>query len=544
MKLTKSRPIHYKKIVQNSKTKLNSLNEKSNTLQTNRTPLSFISRNSKLRNKTEFDKDSLNPIKISIKADINQSNVNETLKRIKTYSNTISTSRKKLAHFKEKTNKDSTIFVMKNINYNKIYNINLNNRKKKSLDYTSLLNFTYNKPKTTSAFNIYKYFDKSTLQQTSFNRSFNNSFKNSCNNSYSKTNRLSQNNSFHYINTNFLSQNDNKKINLSNSKKKSKIQHIFIDFGHNNKRLCKYNSNNMIYNKNKCKINKSPTSFYKKTARKNNFEDTESFSKKSLSFYAINSNFILNLNDLIIFENKLNNIVSVLTVINSIKENNIINADDECKDFLIFYFESNLKGKFITIFNITNKIIVQSSINILLFCIILCYFFSINHLVDDNIAKIFTDILSLVKNNFLLYIKQLLIKQKNEKIFKVFRNSLIKNKIDKLNNEKEIVDKIFSNCQNLMGNGLQKIVSSYKKKNNLYSKEFVKVYNNISLIPENDFEEYFYKKLIYESENEFIFHINENNREIIELNKTNFNTNKKNLYNLKKSITYTSSLKK
>ena len=551
MKLSKSKLTHYKKVIQNSKIKSTQpLNESANTQQLKKLPMNFISRNTNIQNKTESNNDILEPPKIHIKVNTNPTKINETINYINTFPNTIITnSSKKAKNFKEKTKTDSTIFVMKNFNYNKIYNININNKKRKSLASSGLLKFTYNKPKTTSAFNIYKSFDKSSIFDTTFNRSYNNSFNNfNKKNSYNNSEYLTKNNSFKNINSKLLSKSGNKKNNLMNLKKKSKIENVYIDFknNNNNKKLIKNNSNNIIYNKSKCKINYSPGIFCRKIMKKIDVHEKKDSIKKYQSFYAINSNFNININDLIIFENKLNNIVSVLTVINSIKENNIINANDECKDFLIFYFENNLKGKFVSFFNLSNKIIVQSSINMLLFCIILCYYFSINHLVDNILAKIFNEILSVIKINFLLYIQQLLIKQKNENITKIFSYSLSKNKIDKLKEEKEIVNKIFSNCQNLMVDGLQKIISSYKKKNNSYSKEFVKIYNNISLIPENDFEDYFYKKLIYGNENEFIFHINEKNREMVKLSRTKFdyNKNKKKLNTQKKSGLCTSSLNK
>ena len=504
-----------------------------------------------------------NPIKVQIKS----SNKNDHIENISPYhiknftKNCFSLHKKIPDTIQKKHSKTpSSIFIMKNCNYNKIYNINIKDTITRKMSHnrnlveSSLLNYTYNKPKTTSVFTNYKNFDKPKYikrNKESGIANYSNYLKNKdysnnlTNINIDSPGRIEKNiyinnctepnfDSLNYINQLGNSYQDNFfPLKTNTKRKKNAIENIYIEFNNtntnNNTNNNNYN-NNINYN-NSINNNEISDDIFPKNSRNHSVDKKDSEKifcsslpsisqdvrkirqyfvkfgmKKSPSDYILHSesrdkydknDLGININDLILFENKISNILSVLNVINTFREHSFINATEECKEFLIFYFESSLKGKFILLFNIDNQMIIESSVNLFLFCIILCYHLSNNNLLDNNILSYLNDMLNLIKINFLLYIKQLLLTNNNEKVNKVFLNNLIKYKIFKLNTEDEVVKKIFCNCRNIMTNDLNKIITFYKKNNSMYLNDFIKLFNNISLTSEKDLQTYFYKKLLY-----------------------------------------------
>ena len=468
---------------------------------------STTNKNNKCSSYLGFQK-KINPVKIN-------NNINNPLKDIKRSRN-----------YNSCENMEPPIFIMKNCNYNKVYNININENnnkknneninvneektkinKQKLLD-ANLINYTYNKPKTSSIFGNYQNFAKK-INNNDLNKSPD-SYNSNSNNFRKKTqfNSLSFNNKKTNNNNRLLNQNT--------------IESIYIDFGSEKKSNPK-NENKLLYESpDKIKpslINQKTQSSIScsfKQKIKNKFRFSVGSKRNDTNNMRINTenyiffdtdlenddkNLEININDLILFEGKINNILSVLSVMDTFRNGNIINITEECKEFLVFYFESSLKGKFTQFFDSANKIIVESSINLYLFCIILCYHLSDINFVKSNVLIFLKEIFNLIKINFLLYVKQLLFKTNNEKINKIFSNTLMKNKLFELTSEEQIIKMIFDNCRAIMTNNLNKIITIYRKTNaNYFTNDFIKIFNNISITSEKDLENYFYKKLLYNTE--------------------------------------------
>ena len=85
-------------------------------------------------------------------------------------------------------------------------------------------------------------------------------------------------------------------------------------------------------------------------------------------------NVEIKLDDLILFEEKLNDIYIALKTKNVYEGG----ASEECSEFISFYFHSSLKNNFTYFFNGMNKVIIKSAINLILYTIIISYHLSLN----------------------------------------------------------------------------------------------------------------------------------------------------------------------
>ena len=141
-----------------------------------------------------------------------------------------------------------------------------------------------------------------------------------------------------------------------------------------------------------------------------------------------NENIEIKFDELILYEEKLND---VFIAINSFNNFENCSMDNECSDFFQFYSNSSLKNKLLNFFSEDNYIIVQSSINLQLFIIMLIYKLSFyNKIMADSITLLI-DIFSRLKINFYLLIKQILIYYNK---IKFFENEKNKNKMNILLN--------------------------------------------------------------------------------------------------------------
>ena len=96
-------------------------------------------------------------------------------------------------------------------------------------------------------------------------------------------------------------------------------------------------------------------------------------SKKSLDRPKLKDKIIIKFEDLLTFEEKLNDIITALLNKENLNEGG---ASNECSEFMTFYFHSSLFGIFINFFNTKNKIIIFSFISSNLF--IISFILSIN----------------------------------------------------------------------------------------------------------------------------------------------------------------------
>ena len=505
----------------------------------------------------------------------------------------------------------STSVIIKNFNYNNVYNINidnenienkkfnkdnnktitkkdnninldLNNTDNDNLSKYSFKNkmsrkFTYNKPKTSSTMNatctlskrnkskdtslisennkkednnktiykndtvysrfvtegntlkngrnninlpIYGLISKAANNQNNINN--NNNEKQNLNKSSSNFNRTIKKSSIqdyniavktinNNLNNNTFSNHFNNKINNYNSYSKIDFNKTGINNFYNTSNLSlnnTYNNRNII---NSPKLNHrfNNKTLYINTYNNNKDNNNNNFEKKDFSF---------NLNDLFIFEDRINDIVSAFNKTNNIYD---IEASNECNEFINFYSKSSLKGIFPTFFKDNNKLIIESSINLSLFFLSIIYNLSTNNFLFNDIISTINNILSYLKINFALYIKKIQlyygkdIISKNYIYFQPFNNFLIKQNIKDIDGEDDITYKIYQNCRS-MTNEIKIIMKYYQKIDTNYYNYFIKIFNNISIQKENDLLNYFFASTCIKMNNSF---------NLITVNKTNTNIN-------------------
>ena len=278
--------------------------------------------------------------------------------------------------------------------------------------------------------------------------------------------------------------------------------------------------------------------------------DIDSYNLKNNKYYKNGNNMNMNTNnifannylidikleDLIIFEERLNDIIIAINQGNSNNKNNNkydIGASNECYEFFSFYFHSSLKYKFPLFFHEPNKIIIQSAINLKLFIIMITYHLSMN---PPMIIKLLDDlklIYSLLKQNLYLFIKKLNIFYgeafilQNEIYFKTFNYILSKNGLNNLN-ENEIKEILNQNCCNIVKN-ISNVLEYYKAIGNPFYLDFFEIFNILSRITEKDINNYFCTYLLglKKPKNAFIANNNNYNHNL----KYNINNIKINKFN-------------
>ena len=238
-----------------------------------------------------------------------------------------------------------------------------------------------------------------------------------------------------------------------------------------------------------------------------------------------NENIEIKLDELILYEEKLND---VFIAINSFNNMENVSMDNECSDFFQFYSNSSLKNKLFNFFSEDNYIIIQSSINLQLFIIMLIYKFSFyNQIMADSITSLI-DIFSKLKINLYLLIKQILIyynkikyfeNEKNKNNMNILLNILKNSELYSINIlEDEIILNINDNCTSI-SNNVHNLLNLFSLKNNMdtISDELTSIFNQLSIINEDDIIIYFYKYIYIEDDN---------------INKQKHKSNKKKAYNI------------
>ena len=270
-------------------------------------------------------------------------------------------------------------------------------------------------------------------------------------------------------------------------KKKQRIYETktFCNYNNKNSNYAKYtNSDNLSVNSFNCnsniKLNKDNISI-------NSFEDNKN------SKY--NNMFEIKLDDLIIYDEKLNDILVALNG----KKNYEIDASNECAEFFVFYFHSSLQKRFSSFFNAKNKIIIDSANNLTLLAIIITYHLSITQDILKDVINMIINIFTLLKMNLYLTVKKIQIfygdtfTEKNSFYFKTFEYYLKKQNLMNIK-EEDILIKISHNCR-LITNDIKKILKLYQLAKNSYHSDFIVIFNNISILSEKDINDYFYNKL-------------------------------------------------
>ena len=243
--------------------------------------------------------------------------------------------------------------------------------------------------------------------------------------------------------------------------------------------------------------------------------------------------------ELILYEERLNDIYIAINSFNKMEGGGMNN---ECLAFFKFYLNSTLNNKLSLFFSEDNNIIIQSSINLQLFIIMLIFHLSFYSSILSESIILLIDIFTKLKHNFYLLIKQILTYYNNINFFELNENkiyfniiiNLLKNtNIYNINNlsEDEIIIKINNNCTNISNNihNILNLYYEYSKNNNNaidYYNELLNIFNQLSIISENDITNYFYNNIYKDNSSEENEGYN-NRKNNIFLNYKNFNINKK-----------------
>ena len=212
-----------------------------------------------------------------------------------------------------------------------------------------------------------------------------------------------------------------------------------------------------------------------------------------------NDNNEIKLDDLILFEEKLNDIYIALNTKNVCEEG----ASNECVEFISFYFHSSLKNHFTYFFNGMNKVIIKSAINLILYTVCISYHLSLNPAFLNKLNRKLKKIFLLLKLNLYLFIKKIQLyygekfTKKNDVYFRNFNYILIQEGIYNCN-ESKIVNLVNKNCYEIVSN-LEKILDFYKSVENIYYQDFLDIFSSISKINEIDIHNYFYSHLFNNS---------------------------------------------
>ena len=255
-----------------------------------------------------------------------------------------------------------------------------------------------------------------------------------------------------------------------------------------------------FYNKNNYdNDNLSVNSFnYNKNDKLKNNKDNLSVISYDATYNKKNNNFMteIKLDDLIIYDERLNDI---LVALNNNNNNIDPDASNECAEFFVFYFHSSLKKIFSSFFSDKNKIIIESACNLTFFALIITYHLSLTKDILKNVIYMIINIFTLLKMNLYLYAKMIQIYygdnfvEKNIFYFKTFNYYLRTQNLLNIK-EDDIIFKLDQNCR-LITSDLNKILKIYQQINNNYYNDFIAIFNNISILSENDFKDYFYARL-------------------------------------------------
>ena len=296
---------------------------------------------------------------------------------------------------------------------------------------------------------------------------------------YTKPNNYNENNQYFNNETNYNNNyiNDyNQRTNYmgnNNIRFYKQKQNRYITYNNYNPNSSYYNNNspkqyfppssptinNSNFNNNY--YQNSPNNFQRYTPNKNN----EIFSQETPRNQRFERNTSINIEDMMVLEEKLNEIIIALN------KNHCMH--NECFEFWNYYYNCSLYGKLETLFKTEDdQNNVQLSINHLLISVMICYDFSFEIEVLNNEFSILIDILSLNHRNLIIIYEHILSKISSESMFNtwVFKLKQMVNSFNKMDNNNYIsndgrllnsVEKIMYNLSIIVQN-IRVLLKNYK----------------------------------------------------------------------------------
>ena len=228
------------------------------------------------------------------------------------------------------------------------------------------------------------------------------------------------------------------------------------------------------------------------------------------SFNSINMSLFLNnvikIEDILFISERLD------AILKKINEKNLFNeitndgcASQECFEYWTFYFDSSLLDNYTKYFSNVHHVIIKSSNNLELFCIILTYHLSLNPKFFMSYKSILAQIFPLIKNNLMLIIRKVIndIYKYEDKEYIQMNYSSLKKINQMLNDnviiedsEKTIISTIIENSKKIV-ELIKLILTKYQNENQIQGSELTILFNNISKLPNTAINEFFYDKILY-----------------------------------------------
>ncbi len=230
------------------------------------------------------------------------------------------------------------------------------------------------------------------------------------------------------------------------------------------------------------------------------------YSKYNSLNISLSSKNLIKVEDLLFISERIDILlkkIKELNVSDSLVNDNY--ANQECFEYLSFYFNSTLLDRYYYYFNKINHLIIKSSNNLEIFCIILTYHFSINQKYFIIYKPIFRKIFPLIKDNFILILKKILSEIysyedsnyfSNKSIYLTKINKIINDNISNEYSEKRIISIIIKNSKTIV-DFVKELLSKYQNENKILGSELTILFNNISKLPNETFKKFFYEKILY-----------------------------------------------
>ena len=226
------------------------------------------------------------------------------------------------------------------------------------------------------------------------------------------------------------------------------------------------------------------------------------------SFNSLNKvlNNVIRIEDILFISERLEAILKKINGKNLFNE--ITNdgcASHECFEYWTFYFDSSLLDNYTRYFSNVHHVIIKSSNNLELFCIILTYHLSLNPKYFMSYKSILGQIFPFIKNNLMLIIRKIINEiYKNEDEEYIQMNYTYLKKINQMLNdnviiedsEKTIISTIIENSKKIV-ESIKLILTKYQKENPIQGSELTILFNNISKLPNTAINEFFYDKIVY-----------------------------------------------
>ena len=316
---------------------------------------------------------------------------------------------------------------------------------------------------------------------------YNNNDNDNENNIYDNEYQNESNKFYKYYNHNTID-------NISMTHKTNKSHSIKL----NKSLTISYDSNNKKYNQ----LGYNNEEFGK---RINNLEK-QFYSKLNSLNISLSSKNLIKVEDLLFISERIDVLLRKIKELNL--SNDLVNdnyPNQECFEYLSFYFNSTLLDRYYCYFNKINHLIIKSSNNLEIFCIILAYHFSINQNNYNIYKSIFGKILPLIKDNFILIIKKILSEINsyedsnyftNKNIYLTKINKIINENIPNEYSEKRIISIIIKNSKTIV-EFVKELLSKYQNENQILGSELTILFNNISKLSNETFKKFFYEKILY-----------------------------------------------